>query len=345
MDRPLIGVIGASGYTGSELVRLLINHAGIKLGPITSETHAGKMISEIHPHLLEVCEEPLISIGKIEDYSPDLLFLALPHGVSMRFLAEHPSIKAKVIDLSGDFRLGSAEEYKQWYKIEHVLPERLKDAVYGLPEVFRDDIAAANLVANPGCYPTSSVLALWPLVRKGAVETEGIIVDSKSGISGAGATAKPITHYPRANEEMKAYNIGVHRHTPEMERALHLGSKNGVKILFTPHLAPMSRGILTTTYCKLLDGNGQEDIDNMFFDAYYGEPFVRMRIRSPSVQSVRGSNFCDVHVKSDARSGRAIVVSVIDNLVKGAAGQAIQNMNIMLGLEETMGLKCIPLSP
>jgi N-acetyl-gamma-glutamyl-phosphate reductase len=221
----------------------------------------------------------------------------------------------------------------------------LEDAIYGLPELFRDDISKGRLVANPGCYPTSSVLGLWPLIKNKVVDSMDIVVDSKSGVSGAGATAKPITHYPRANEDLKAYSIGIHRHTPEMERALRIGSNNGVRLLFTPHLAPLSRGILTTTYCKLLDEHNQMDIDNLYFETYYGEPFVRLRISPPSVQSVRGSNFCDIHAKIDSRSGRVVVVSVIDNLVKGAAGQAIQNMNIMLGLDEIMGLEGIPLSP
>jgi N-acetyl-gamma-glutamyl-phosphate reductase len=343
--KPSVGIIGASGYTGSELVRILSHHPGISLEAITSESHAGKKISDVHPYLLDVCDRTLIPSKVVEDMDFDLVFLALPHGVSMKFVKEHRDRDFRIVDLSGDFRLSSGAVYKEWYQIEHECPRLLGDAVFGLPELFRKDIISASLVANPGCYPTSAILPLAPLLAEGLISPEDIIIDSKSGVSGAGAKAKPVTHFPSVNEDFRAYGIACHRHTPEIEEALSRIGRGSIKVNFTPHLTPLNRGILTTIYCKPVEAVKMEDLDSVCARLYSTEPFIRIRDTPPSVQAVRGSNFCDIHMQLDPRTDRIIVTSVIDNLVKGAAGQAVQNMNIMLGFREEVGLESPPLAP
>jgi N-acetyl-gamma-glutamyl-phosphate reductase len=343
MPDPSVGIVGASGYTGSELVRILSRHPAVRLAAVTSESHAGKRMSDIHPHLEGVCDLELVKAAELG--AVDLVFLALPHGASMDFVKTRANGGGRIVDLSGDFRLSSAAVYERWYGKAHACPERLDGAVYGLPELNRDRIAGAPLVANPGCYPTSAILALAPFLRCGLVSPEGLVVDSKSGVTGAGASAKAATHYPSVNEDFKAYGIATHRHTPEISETLEAASGAAVELIFTPHLLPVNRGILTTAYARAKEGVTQADLEGAYEDAYSGEPFVRVRTAPPSIQAVRGSNFCDVFVKLVPETGRVVAVSVIDNLVKGAAGQAVQNMNIMMGIDEQAGLDMVPLSP
>jgi N-acetyl-gamma-glutamyl-phosphate reductase len=343
--RPSVGIIGASGYTGSELVRLLCAHPGVSLDFITSESHRGRLLSDVHPHLKGIFDLELSSAEDLGHHEPNLVFLALPHGVSMEFVKGYGCNGFKIIDLSGDFRLRSGDQYGRWYGKRHLCPEMLGDATYGLPEVYRGEIVNSRLVANPGCYPTSVVLALAPLLSGEIIEMDCIIVDSKSGVTGAGAKTRPVTHFPSANEDFKAYSLTDHRHTPEMEQALGEIADREIDIQFTPHLTPLSRGIQTSVYCRAADGITQKDLEEAYDALYGGERFIRVRDRPPSVRDVRGSNFCDVHVRLDERTGNVIALSAIDNLVKGASGQAIQNMNIMLGFDEATGLGAPPLSP
>jgi N-acetyl-gamma-glutamyl-phosphate reductase len=350
MTEAKVGIIGATGYTGSELIRILLNHPKITIKAITSESHKGKKISNVHPHLAKICEKKLTSIHKIKDQDLDLIFLALPHGKSMEFVNDNfnnglGNSNTKIIDLSGDFRLSNGEEYLEWYNIPHKCPELIKHAVYGLPELFRKKIKKTDIVANPGCYPTSAILALAPILKYDLIKHENIIIDSKSGISGAGAKIKQTTHFPSVNEDFTAYAIGTHRHTPEIENILSNIYRTAVNVDFTPHLVPINRGILTSIYCKAKEGINQIDLHDALSKTYTKETFIRIRKNPPSVQSVRGSNLCDIYVKFNPRTENVIIISAIDNLVKGAAGQAVQNMNLMLGLKEVIGINQPPIVP
>lgn len=340
-----VGVIGATGYTGVELIRLLILHRDIKVKVITSESKAGKKLSDIHPSLEGIANIELEKIDSISDYELDLVFLALPHRVSMDFVKEHGLEKFRIVDLSGDFRLESAKLYEKWYEKKHVCPAYLKKSVYGMPELNRDRIRNADLVANPGCYPTSTILALLPLIRQKTIDTESIIVDSKSGVTGAGASPKIFTHFPNQFGNFFAYGLKSHRHTPEIETILDTVSDTPLQVQFTPHLLPIDRGILTTTYSTPKKAVNDEVVRDMYLNVYEKEHFVRVVDQPPTVKNVRGSNFCDVYATYDERTNRIITISAIDNLVKGAAGQAIQNMNLMFGLLENTGLKYPPLNP
>ena len=345
MPKHKVGVVGATGYTGAELVRLLIHHPDISLEIITSQSSSGQKFSSIHPHFEGLTDLKLQPVEHLEDHDLDLVFLALPHGVSMDFIKENGIDKYRIIDLSGDFRLGSAESYKQWYKKEHSAPDCIDKAVFGLPELFRDQIRNAELVANPGCYPTSAILALAPLIKNDIIDLHGIIVDSKSGVTGAGAKAKQRTHFPEVFGNFSAYGLRTHRHTPEIQHTLHMFTGKEPQVLFTPHLIPIDRGILTTTYSTPKRAVSQELVEEMFLNFYEKEHFIRVVDRPPMVKHVRGSNFCDVYATCDKRTNKVITVSTIDNLVKGAAGQAVQNMNLMFGFIERSGLKITPLSP
>lgn len=344
-EKIIVGIIGATGYTGSELTRILTQHKQVDLGLITSRSYAGKKISDIHPYLKGICDMELseYSMEKIMDL--DLVFLALPHGVSMDFVKKIGLNGPKIIDLSGDFRLKNKEIYEKWYGKEHVMPDGIDEAIYGLPELFRKEIAKANLVANPGCYPTSSILAIAPAIRENLINSDGIFVDSKSGVTGAGAKPTKVTHFPRANEDFRPYKVGSHRHTPEMVEVLSKNSGKDVNLLFTPHLIPLNRGILTTVYSRSIKDISQEELVKIYEDSYQDEPFVRVRKNPPNVQAVRGSNYCDVYPKVIEKTGQIVLMSAIDNLVKGAAGQAVQNMNIMVEFDERTGISHIPLSP
>ena len=346
MAKHKVGVVGGTGYTGAELVRLLINHPDVTLEIITSRSHAGKAFSDVHPHFTGMVDTNLKSIDDLDNFDLDLVFLALPHGVSMDFIKSHDPDKYRVIDLSGDFRLTSAESYQQWYGMEHVAPDYIEKAAFGLPELFRNDIRNAPLVANPGCYPTSAILALAPLLRNGLIEPDNITVDSKSGVTGAGAKASAKTHFPDVFGNFSAYGLTNHRHTPEIQQVLHRYTQTEMpSIIFTPHMLPIDRGILTTTYSTPNKDINEEYLEEIVGRFYEKEHFVRIAKNPPQVKYVRGSNYCDLHVAYDERTNTIITVSTVDNLMKGAAGQAVQNMNIMFGLLENTGLKITPLSP
>lgn len=340
-----VGVIGATGYTGVELLRLLILHSDVHLEVITSESKAGMKISELHPSLDGIADIELQKIDTISNHELDLVFLALPHRVSMDFVKEHGLENFRIVDLSGDFRLNSAELYEKWYEKKHVCSHYIEQSVYGMPELNRDDIRNADLVANPGCYPTSTILALLPLVKHKMVELDSIIVDSKSGVTGAGSSPKTFTHFPNQFGNFFAYGLKSHRHTPEIETILGTVSEGPLTVQFTPHLLPIDRGILTTTYSTPKVALNEDLVRDAYLNFYEKEHFVRVVDKPPSVKNVRGSNFCDLYATYDERTNRVITISAIDNLVKGAAGQAIQNMNLMFGLLENTGLKYPPLNP
>jgi len=342
-----ISVIGASGYTGLELLRLLAGHGGVQLCSVTSRQYAGQPVSEQFPSLRGCVDlaftqlDPAALAG-----SSDLVFTAVPHQTAMQMIPELLDAGARVIDLSADFRLADAAVYAAWYQA-HTAPQLLAEAVYGLPELFRPAIGPARLVANPGCYPTGAALALAPLLEKNRVDLSTIIIDSKSGTSGAGRGAKVGSLYCEVNEGFKAYGLPTHRHTPEIEQTLSGLAGQAVTISFSPHLVPANRGILSTCYATLTGRIGQDELLELFGNYYAAEPFVRVLPdgQLPNISQVRGSNFCDIGLVVDKRTGRVVVVSAIDNLGKGAAGQAVQNMNLMLGLPETRGLLQPPVFP
>jgi N-acetyl-gamma-glutamyl-phosphate reductase len=340
-----VAIIGATGYTGIELIRILNNHPDVNIVALTSETNAGKPFSDIYPQYFGLVDKEIQKIEDINKYNVDLVFLALPHGVSMRFVRDYGYKKYKIIDLSADFRLNSASIYKKWYNINHLTPGILSKFVYGLPELFRDQIRRSNLVSNPGCYPTSAILALAPLFKHNIISSNDIIVDSKSGVTGAGAKATDRTHFPEVFGNFSAYSLLNHHHIPEMQKALKDYAKKELNLLFTPHLLPIDRGILTTIYSKSNQSVSEEFLQELYSTFYFNEQFVRIIGKPPSIKSVRGSNYCDIFVTYDKGTNRIITVSVIDNLVKGAAGQAIQNMNIMFNFLENSGLNYVPLSP
>jgi N-acetyl-gamma-glutamyl-phosphate reductase len=343
-----LGIVGASGYTGSELVRLLVAYSGdIKLTCITSETYAGQLISSLHPNLrgLIDLEFENLDVDKVADKC-DIVFLSLPHKTSMNFAVKFYELGVKIIDFSADYRLKDAKIYEKWYQ-EHTSPHLLEQAVYGLPELHRDEIKTARLVANPGCYPTGAILAILPALKSGVASSEGIIIDSKSGISGAGKTPSEATHFPNRYDNFTPYNVGSHRHIPEIEQELGYAIGKDLTVCFAPHLVPMTRGILTTAYMQMVKPISTKELMEIYSEFYKEEPFVRIMDKDemPQTQSVRGSNFCDVAVKAVERNNLVIAMSAIDNLTKGASSQALQDMNIMAGFEETTGLLFAGLMP
>lgn len=340
-----VAVVGASGYTGSELVRILLGHPQVRIEVLTAASNAGKRFSDLHPQFSGIVDDVLADTSGLEGRELDYIFLALPHRISMEFVAGHDTEAVPVIDLSGDFRLSDVAVYEEWYEVRHKCPQKLAGAAYGMCELNREKIRRASLVANPGCYPTSAILPLHPLLSAGLVESEGIIVDSKSGVSGAGNKPKANLHFPEVDGNFSAYGLQSHRHTPEIEQALSLASGGKVTLQFQPHLLPVSRGILSTIYARPRRGVDEAALWQALEDAYGTEQFIRLRNAPPSLAGVRGSNFCDIHLQLDGRSGNLIIVSAIDNLVKGAAGAAVQNMNIMAGLDEAMGLRTVALNP
>lgn len=341
-----VGIVGATGYGGNELVRLLLNHPQVKISWVSSQTYAGNKYSDIYPTYFQLLDQDLIAedlIAYLEEI--DLVFFATPQGVCARMINDQVLAKVKVIDLSADFRIKDVETYEAWYQIHHPSPEFIKEAVYGLCEINRQQIKQARLVANPGCYPTCSALAILPLLNNELIEPDSIIIDAKSGTSGAGRAAKVNNLFCEVNESIKAYGVAGHRHIPEIEEQLSLGAKTEVRISFTPHLVPMNRGILVTAYGKLKAGVTEAEIQKAY-QVYQDECFIRVRNNGQPVETrnVRGSNFVDISYKIDQRTGRIIIMGAIDNLVKGAAGQAIQNMNLLFGLDEKSGLELAPLS-
>ncbi|MGB4149433.1 MAG: N-acetyl-gamma-glutamyl-phosphate reductase [Tepidanaerobacteraceae bacterium] len=343
-----VGIVGVTGYTGGELLRLLLNHPQAEVKKATSRSNAGNDVTLVHPNLkgeISLIEDEFEIDSFVKDI--DLVFLALPHGKSAPLAREIYDRNVKIIDLGADFRIKDAEAYKLWYELEHACPELLEESVYGLPEIHKDEIQKAMIVANPGCYPTSIILALAPLLANKVISRENIIADSKSGVSGAGKTLTDTSHFANINENLHAYKVGNHRHIGEIEQELSLLGQSQLLINFTPHLVPMNRGILSSVYAIPVVKLRQKELDELYHEFYKDCPFIRLRDKDslPQTKWVQGSNYCDIAPILDERTGRIIVFSAIDNLVKGASGQAIQNMNIMFGLDETTGLKLAGMYP
>ena len=339
-----IGIIGGTGYTGVELIRLLSRHPQAELGVITSRAESGRLVSAVFPSLRGVCE---LEFTKPDNHSfsdCDVVFSATPNGIAMSMARELLDAGIRMIDLAADFRIKDVAVWEQWYGMKHACPELLEQAVYGLPEINREAIRDARLVANPGCYPTAVTLGWLPLLKTGLVDNNDLIADAKSGVSGAGRGASVATLLTEAGDSFKAYGVSGHRHHPEIVQTLTQISGKQSDLVFTPHLTPMIRGIHATLYAKLLS-NQEQDLQKLFEESFAEEPFVDvMPVGShPETRSVRGSNFCRIAVHRNEQ--RVIVLSVIDNLVKGAAGQAIQNFNLMHGYDETTGLDIVPLAP
>lgn len=343
-----VAILGATGYTGGELVRLLSRHTDVRIAYVTSERYAGKPLRQAFPHLTSLPELICHPLGELEGVEElDLAFCALPHVASMREVPGLLARSVRVIDLSADFRLHNADTYREWYGTDHLAPDLLAEAVYGLPELHRAAIPQARLVANPGCYPTSVLLALAPLLRGEWIDPGLILVDSKSGVSGAGRAASQDILFTEVEGGFRAYKVDGHRHTPEMEQELTALAGISVPLRFVPHLLPQSRGILSTCHLRPRVVRSQAEWRETLHAFYQDEPFVRVLEPGlwPATSHVRGSNFCHIGVAVDARTGWLTVLSVIDNLVKGAAGQAVQNMNLMFGLDEQTGLRQLPLFP
>lgn len=338
-------IVGASGFTGSELAGILVNHPNVEIVCITSESHKGKAFSDLHPQFNRILDMELISAENMPETNPDLAFLALPHGISMSYIEKWKNHKFKIIDFSGDYRLHNKDVYESWYKKTHSFPEAFEQAVYGMPELYSEEIKNASLIANPGCYPTATILALAPLFKHKLVDIDTVIIDAKSGITGAGIKANTTTLYSNVNENFKAYGIKSHRHTVEIQEQLGTFFEQELCVQFTPHLLPVDRGILISAYATPLESISQEKLTEVYNTFYANAPFVRIRKESPTLKDVRASNYCDIFPVYDERTNRILIFSAIDNLVKGAAGQAVHNMNIMYGLEETTGLNITPVKP
>ncbi len=335
-----VGIVGASGYTGAELMRLVASHPEMEVVLATGDTQAGTAVADLYPSL-----RPVYGDMAFAPYTPeaveglDVVFCGLPHGASQAIVPEVKDRVKWVLDLSADFRLKDPAAYPQWYGAEHTAPELLADFAYGLPELFRDDIVGASGVAVPGCYPTAASLALAPLARSGMVETTGIVVDAASGVSGAGRALKHTSHFCTVDEDFAAYGLLDHRHTPEMEQVL------GAQVLFTPHLAPMTRGILATCYARPTSPTTTDEVLATLADFYAEEPFVQVIEGAPTTKAVLGSNSAFVTARADARTGWVLALCAIDNLVKGASGQAVQCANLLAGLPETTGLPLVGTYP
>ena len=340
MKKIKTGIINVSGYAGVELARLLLSHPAVELVSVTGRSAAGQKLKDVFPHL----NSELVIKAELGD--AELAFTALPHKQSAAEVIPLLEKGVRVVDISADFRLKEAAAYPQWYGFSHPAPQLLKEAVYGLPELHREDIVSARLVANPGCYPTGAILAVAPAVKQGLIGNH-IIIDSKSGVSGAGRTLNIKTHYAEANEDAAAYALEGHRHLPEIVQELGLlNTAEEPAVTFVPHLVPMTRGVLSTCYAPLASNViTQAEIVQLYRDFYEDAPFVRIIDCPPHTKHTSGSNTCLIHPTIDSRTGRLVVVSCIDNLVKGAAGQAVQNMNILLGLPETTGLEAMAVYP
>ncbi|WP_232101909.1 N-acetyl-gamma-glutamyl-phosphate reductase [Paenibacillus sp. URB8-2] len=341
-------IVGSTGYGGVELIRLLQVHPKVEITSVISSSSAGVPIEEGFPHLTGVLHRNLDGVDAAEmKERADVVFTATPAGVSAKLVPQLLEAGLKVVDLSGDFRLKDGGEYERWYK--HPAPQAsyLEQAVYGLCEVFGERAAGADFISNPGCYPTATLLGLIPALKAGWIKPDSIIVDAKSGVSGAGRGVNVGVHYAEVNENFKAYKINKHQHIPEVEQALTEIAGEAVTVTFTTHLVPMTRGIMTTMYAGMNGDYSEQDFVDLYRNYYEGRSFVRVRNAGiwPATKEVSGSNFCDIGFATDARTGRVTIISVIDNLVKGAAGQAIQNLNLMMGWEETLGLGYTPVYP
>ncbi len=339
-------ILGASGYTGAELVRLLSQHDQVKIAALTADRNAGRRFDELYPHLAHLDLPVMVKAEDADLAKADIVFCCLPHGTTQEVIAALPD-GPRVVDLSADFRLADTGLYETWYGHPHRAPKLQSKAVYGLTELARSSIKDARLVANPGCYPTAALLPLIPLVDSGVISSDEIIIDAKSGVTGAGRAARESSLFAEVSDGFQAYGIAAHRHAPEIEQGLSNVAGHPVTVTFTPHLVPMNRGIFSTAYVRFAGGAGIDDLRSALAECYADEAFVRILPpgQTPSTRHVRGSNFCHIAIFEDRVKGRAIVLSVIDNLVKGASGQALQNMNLMFRLEETMGLGTQPLCP
>lgn len=340
-------IIGSTGYAGEQLSAILYKHPNVTIDFLCSHSYAGETYNNLYGNFNDLINTKCVSdetaLEKIKDL--DVLFTALPSGKSIEFAKVALENNVKVIDLGSDFRLKTKELYREWYKLEHSASELLSSAIYGLPELNRVDIKNATLLANPGCYPTASTLALAPLVKNHLIDNSTIIIDAKSGVSGAGRKASTSNLYVECNDSVKAYGVTTHRHTPEIEQNLSSLCGEKIALTFTPHLIPMNRGILSVCYAKLADSKTAEELLTLYKAFYKGEEFVRVIDSLPETRWVKGSNFCDITVRVDKRTNRVIAIAAIDNLMKGAASQAVQNMNIMFGLKENTAIEFVPMFP
>ena len=343
-----VGIIGATGYAGVEIVRLLQQHKDAEVVWYGSRSYIDKKYADVFANMFEIVDEKCLD-DKIEELADkvDVIFTATPQGLCSSLVNEEILNKVKIIDLSADFRIKDVATYEKWYKIEHKSPEFIDEAVYGLCEINREKTKGARLIANPGCYTTCSILSIYPMVKEGLIDPKSIIIDAKSGTSGAGRGAKVPNLFCEVNENIKAYGVGTHRHTPEIEEQLGYAAGEEVLINFTPHLVPMQRGILVTAYANLKKEVAYEEVKAVYDKYYKKEQFIRVLENEtpPETRWVEGSNYVDVSFKIDERTGRIIMMGALDNLIKGAAGQAVQNMNIIFGLPENEGLQQVPMFP
>ena len=348
-----VGIIGATGYAGNELVRLLMGHKDVEIKWYGSRSYIDKKYAEVYQNMFEIVDDTCLDDNMEELASKvDVIFTATPQGFLAGVLTEEILTKVKIIDLSADFRIKDVKTYEKWYKIEHKSPQFIEEAVYGLCEINRDKVKGARLIANPGCYTTCSILTAYPLVKEGLIDPDTLIIDAKSGTSGAGRGAKLPNLFCEVNENMKAYGVTNHRHTPEIEEQLGYAAGKEIVVNFTPHLVPMNRGILATEYATLnkkADGTlpTYEEVKAVYDKYYKNEKFVRVLEKDvcPETKWVEGSNYVDVNFKIDERTGRIVMMGALDNLVKGAAGQAVQNMNLLFGFDEAEGLNLVPMFP
>lgn len=343
-----VGIIGATGYAGSELVRILLGHKDVEIKWYGSRSYIDKKYASIYQNFFQLVDANCMDDNmEVLADQVDVIFTATPQGLCASLVNEEILSKVKIIDLSADFRIKDVKVYEEWYKLEHKSPQFIEEAVYGLCEINREDVKKARLVANPGCYTTCSILTCYPLVKEGIIDPNTIIVDAKSGTSGAGRGAKVDNLFCEVNENMKAYGVATHRHTPEIEEQLGYACGEKITINFTPHLVPMNRGILATAYASLKKDVTYEEVKAIYDKYYADEKFVRVLEKDvcPQTKWVEGSNYVDVNFKIDPRTNRIIMIGAIDNLVKGAAGQAVQNMNLMFGLKESEGLELVPMFP
>ncbi|MFA6169894.1 MAG: N-acetyl-gamma-glutamyl-phosphate reductase [Candidatus Margulisiibacteriota bacterium] len=345
-----VGIIGASGYAGMSVLQILLQHPEVKVEWLmSSERSSGQKISDLYPHLTGECDLTMVDLNDLDKYlgAIDVVFISLPHGIALNHVPKILAAGKKVIDLGADYRFNDEAVFKAWYHVEHTDKNLLKEAVFGLPEIYRNEIKKARLIGNPGCYPTASLLGLAPLVKNKLVDNSAIIIDAKSGVSGAGRGTTLKTHFCERNEGIEAYSVTTHRHMGEIEyQAIKIAGDQGLKTTFVPHLVPMNRGILATIYGKVKQPTTKQQLTTMFKDFYKDEPFIRvLEGKTPNTKYVAGTNYCDLGVDYNEATGQVIVMSAIDNLMKGAASQAVQNFNLVCGFAEGTALKRLALFP